>query len=157
MGWFSFYFLRTDENMQTAPTQLTSLWCPSGVPFRLSHLSCKYTSWLFVSMLNAFSEKLCSDHWGRLSYLSLLFFGTLHSSVYIFSFLLYLSPLFFSQLLIRPPQTTSLPFFFLGMVLIPVSCTMSWTSIHSSTGTLSDLIPWIYLVTSVYNHKILCR
>ena len=29
-----------------------------------------------------------------------------------------------------------LHFFFLGMVLIPVSCTMSWTSIHSSSGTL---------------------
>ena len=27
-------------------------------------------------------------------------------------------------------------FFFLGMVLFPVSCTMSWTSIHSSSGTL---------------------
>ena len=30
-----------------------------------------------------------------------------------------------------------LHFFLLGMVLIPVSCTMSWTSIHSSSGTLS--------------------
>ena len=30
-----------------------------------------------------------------------------------------------------------LPFFFLGMVLIPVSCTMSWISVHSSPGTLS--------------------
>ena len=30
-----------------------------------------------------------------------------------------------------------LHFFFLGMVLIPVSCTMSWTPIHSSSGTLS--------------------
>ena len=30
-----------------------------------------------------------------------------------------------------------LHFFFLGMVLIPVSCTMSRTSIHSSSGTLS--------------------
>ena len=38
-----------------------------------------------------------------------------------------------------------LHFFFLGMVLIPVSCIMSWTSIHSSSGTLSDLIHWIYL------------
>ena len=37
-----------------------------------------------------------------------------------------------------------LHFFFLGMVLIPASCTMSWTSVHSSSGTLSDLIPWIY-------------
>ena len=27
--------------------------------------------------------------------------------------------------------------FFLGMVLIPISCTMSWTSVHSSSGTLS--------------------
>ena len=30
-----------------------------------------------------------------------------------------------------------LHFFFLGMVLITASCTMSWTSIHSSSGTLS--------------------
>ena len=30
-----------------------------------------------------------------------------------------------------------LHFFFLGMVLITVSCTMSWTSVHSSSDTLS--------------------
>ena len=30
-----------------------------------------------------------------------------------------------------------LHFFFLGMVLIPVSCTMSRTSVHSSSGNLS--------------------
>ena len=30
-----------------------------------------------------------------------------------------------------------LRFFSMGMVLIPVSCTMSWTSFHSSSGTLS--------------------
>ena len=29
-----------------------------------------------------------------------------------------------------------LRFFFLGMVLIPASCTVSWTSVHSSSGTL---------------------
>ena len=46
-----------------------------------------------------------------------------------------------------------LHFFFLGMVLIPASCTMSWTSIHSSLGTLSDLIPWIYFSLPLYNHK----
>ena len=34
-----------------------------------------------------------------------------------------------------------LHFFFLGMVLIHVSYTMSRTSIHSSTGTLSRLVP----------------
>ena len=32
-------------------------------------------------------------------------------------------------------------FFFLGMVLISVFCTVSWTSIHHSSGTLSDLVP----------------
>ena len=46
-----------------------------------------------------------------------------------------------------------LHFFFLGMVLLPVSCTMSQTSIHSSSGTLSDLIPYIYLSLPLYNHK----
>ena len=46
-----------------------------------------------------------------------------------------------------------LRFFFLGMVLIPSSCTMSQTSIHSSSGTLWDLISWIYLSLPLYNHK----
>ena len=34
-----------------------------------------------------------------------------------------------------------LNFFFLGMVLILASCTISQTSVHSSSGTLSVLIP----------------
>ena len=75
---------------------------------------------------------ICTDLWRRLSYLFLLFFGTLHSCGYIFPFLLCFSLLFFSQLFVRPPQTARL----LGMVLITVSCTMSWTSFHSSWGTL---------------------
>ena len=45
-----------------------------------------------------------------LSYLFLLFFGTLHSNGYIFPFLLCLSLLSFSQLFVRRPQTTILPF-----------------------------------------------
>ena len=32
---------------------------------------------------------LCTDYWGRLSYLSLLFFGILHSNRYIFPLLLH--------------------------------------------------------------------
>ena len=35
-----------------------------------------------------FSSISCTDHWGRLSYLSLPFFGTLHSNGYISPFLL---------------------------------------------------------------------
>ena len=46
-----------------------------------------------------------------------------------------------------------LHFFFLGMVLITTSCKMSWTSIYSFSGTLSDLIPWIYMSLPLYNHK----
>ena len=53
---------------------------------------------------------LCIDHWRRLSYLFLLFFGTLHSDAYIFPFLLCFLLLFFSQLFVRPPQTAILPF-----------------------------------------------
>ena len=46
-----------------------------------------------------------------------------------------------------------LHFFFLGMVLITASCTVSRTTIHNSSGTLSDLIPWIYLSLLLYNSK----
>ena len=74
-----------------------------------------------------------SLHWSlRKSYLSFLFFGTLHSNGYIFPFLLYFTFLFFSQLYVRPPHTAILlflHFFFFRMVLIPVSCTMSQTSL----------------------------
>ena len=99
---------------------------------------------------------LCINHWGRL-YLSFLFFGTLHLNGYIFRFLLYLLHLFFSQLFVSPPQTTILPFWisFLGMVLIPASCTVSHTSVHSSSGSLSirssplNLFVWIFISFTV--------
>ena len=53
-----------------------------------------------------------SLHWWlkRLSYLSLLFFGNLHSNRYIFSFLLCFSLPFFSQLFVRAPQIAILLF-----------------------------------------------
>ena len=93
-------------------------------------------------------------HWSpRKTFLSLLaIFGTLHSDGYIFRFLLCFSFLFFSQLFARPPQTATLPFlhfFLLEMVLI----TVLRTSIHSSSGTLSDLIPWIYFSLPLYNRR----
>ena len=46
-----------------------------------------------------------------------------------------------------------LHFFFLVMVLITSSCTMSRISVHSSWGNLSDLVPWICLSLTLYNHK----
>ena len=95
---------------------------------------------------------LCIDPGGKLSKLSLLFFATLHSNGNIFPFS-FAFLFFFSQLFVRPPQTTILPYcisFFLGMVLITASCTMSGTSVHSSSGTLSYLISSIYLSLPLY-------
>ena len=60
------------------------------------------------------------------------------------------SLLFFSQVFVRPPQTAILLFvlfFFLGMVLIPVSCTMSRTSIHSSSPIYTQP-NWFYVAFS---------
>ena len=57
-------------------------------------------------------------HWGRLSYLSLLFFGTLHSNGYIFPFLLCFW-LLFSQLFVRPPQ--------IAILLFSISFSWGWS------------------------------
>ena len=46
-----------------------------------------------------------------------------------------------------------LHFFFWGDCFDQASCTMLRISIHSSSGTLSDLIPWIYLSLPLDNHK----
>jgi len=100
---------------------------------------------------------LCTDHWGRLSYLSLLFFETLHSIRCVFPFLLCLSLLFFSQLFIRPPQTTTLRsciYFSWGWFwsLPPTQC-YEPPSIILQAFCLPDIIPCIYLSPPLYNHK----
>ena len=94
---------------------------------------------------------------GRLSYLSSLFFGTLHSDVYIFPFLLCLSLCFFSQLFIKPPQKIIWAFcisfswaWFLS--LPPVQC-HGPLSIVLQALCLSDLIPFIYLSLPLYSWK----
>ena len=94
---------------------------------------------------------LCIDHWGRLSYLSLLFFGTLNSDEYIFPFFLCLFTVICKAS--SDNHFAFLLFFFLGVVLITASCTMLYISIHISSCTLSDLIPWIYLSLPLYNCK----
>ena len=97
-----------------------------------------------------------SLHWSlRKPFLSLL--GLWNSAfrwIYPFFFLC-LSLLFFSQLFVRPPQTTILPFCisFLENGLDHCLLFNVRTSIHTSSGTLSDLIPWIYLSLPLYNCK----
>jgi len=71
-----------------------------------------------------------------------------------FSPLLFASFLFTAILsLPQPAILLFLHFFFMGIVLILVSCAMSWTSVHSSSGILSDLIPWVYLSLPLCNRK----
>ena len=99
-----------------------------------------------------------SLHWLlRKAFLSLL--GILWKSTFKWVYLSF-SPLPFASLLFTAICKVSsdscfafLHFFPLGMVLIPVSCTMPRTSVHSSSGTLSDLIPWIYLSLPLYYRK----
>ena len=61
--------------------------------------------------------------------------------LYFFAFIteesLLISPCYSLELCIQ----MGVSFFFWGMVLIPVCCIMSLTSIHSSSSTLSDLVP----------------
>ena len=103
-----------------------------------------------------FSSFLCIYHGGSLSYLSLLFFGILHSDRYSFPFLLCLYLLSFSQLFVRPPQTTILPFC--------ISLSWGWSCslplynvmnlVYSSSGTLSMRTnPLSLFVTSLYNSE----
>ena len=99
-----------------------------------------------------------SLHWSlRTAFLSLL--AILWNSAFKWVYLSF-SPLPFASLLFIAVCKASsdnrfafLHFFFLGMVLITASCTMSRTYVHSSSGTLSDRIPWIYLSLPLYSHK----
>ena len=49
---------------------------------------------------------------------------------------------------------TSLHFFFLCMVLLLVSCTMSWTSVHNSSDTLSILLTYLHIDAHVTKHGV---
>ena len=93
----------------------------------------------------------------KTSYLSLLFFGTLHSNGNIFPFLLCFSLIFFSQLFVRPPQTVILLFCISfpwgwSWSLSPVQCHEPLSIVHQAL-CLSDLVPYIYFLLPLYNHK----
>ena len=93
-------------------------------------------SFLFV----CFPLFLCIDHLRQLSYLSLLFSETMHSFGYIFPFLF--CPILFSAICKASSDNhfAFLLFFFFGMVSVTTTCTMLQVSVHSSSGTLPDLI-----------------
>ena len=92
-------------------------------------------SWRYICSFPFYCFLLFSLHWSlRKAFLS--FLAILWNSAFF--------PLPFTSLLFTVICKASLDnhfaflhFFFLGMVLITTSCTMSWTSTHSSSGTLS--------------------
>ena len=110
--------------------------CSLGISNFLEEISSLSHSIVFLYFFALIAEK---------AFLSLL--AILWNSAFKWVYLSF-SPLFFaSRLFIAICKASSdshfafLHFFFLGMVLIPVSCTMSRTAVHSSSGTLSDLLP----------------
>ena len=111
--------------------------CPSPTPGVHSNWSLVFPILLSSSV---------SLHWLlRKAFLSLL--GILWNSAFRCLYLSF-SPLLFASLLFTAICKASpdshfafFHFFSMGMVLIPVSCTMSRTSVHSSSGTLSNLVP----------------
>ena len=79
---------------------------------------------------------------------------------YIFPLLLCLSLLFFSQLFVRPPQVTILPFWISfswgwSWSLTPAQCHKPPSIVLQALFRhyLSHLIPWIYLSLPLYNRK----
>ena len=111
-----------------------------------------------ISILSHSIVSSISLHWSlRKAFLSLL--AILWNSEFKWVYLSF-SPLPLASLLFSAICKASwdnhfafLYFFFLGIVLNTGSCTMSRTSVHSSSGSLSNLIPWIYFTLPLYNHK----
>ena len=99
------------------PLQFSCLENPKNSMKNVPLISLIFLKRSLVFPILLFSSISCINLLGRLYYLSLIFFGTLHSDGYILPLLLCLSLLLFYQLFVRPPQTTILPFFaflFLG-------------------------------------------
>ena len=99
-----------------------------------------------------------SLHWSsEKAFLSLLalFWNSAFRWAYLFFSPLPLASLHFSAICKASSNNyfTFFHFFFLGMVLITASCIVLQTFFHSSSGTLSGLIPWIYLSLPLFNHK----
>ena len=107
-------------------------------------------SLIFLKRSLVFPNLLFSSialHWSLkkafLSLLAILWNSAFRCLYHSFSPLLFTSLLFTAICKASPDSHFAfLHFFFLGMVLIPVSCTVSRTSVHSSSALcLSDLVP----------------
>ena len=97
---------------------------------------------VFLILLFSCFFALIAEEGFLLSLLAILWKSAFRCLYLSFSSLLFTSLLFTAICKASPDSYFAfLHFFSLGMVLIPVSCTMSRTSVHSSSGILSNLVP----------------
>ena len=133
-------------------------WSPLPPPDPSRSSQCTRSEHLSHAVFPLLLFSSISLHWSlRKASLSLL--AILWNSSFKWVYLSY-SPLPLTSLLLSAICKASsddhfafLHFFFFGMVLITAFSTVSWTSLRSSSSTLSDLISWIYLSFPLYNHK----
>ena len=124
-------------------------------------MKCSLVSLIFLKRSLVFPILLFSSislHWSlRKAFLSLLaiLWNSAFKWVYLPSYPLPFTSLLFTAICKASSDShfALLHFFFLGMVLITASYTISWTAAHSSSGTLSELIPSIYFSLPLYNYK----
>ena len=119
--------------------------CFLGISNFLEEISSLSPSIVFLYFFALITEQ------GFLSLLAILWIFEFKSVYLSFSPFLLASLLFTAIYKASDNHFVFLHFFFWGMVLIPVSCTMSQISVHSSSGTLSDLAPLIYFSLPLYN------
>ena len=111
--------------------------CSLGISHFLEEISSLSHS---VAFLHFFA--LIAEEGFLISLLAILWNSAFRCLYLCFSPLLFTSLLFTAICKVSPDSHFAfLHFFSIGMVLIPVSCTMSRTSFHSSSGTLSDRGP----------------
>ena len=105
-------------------------------------------SLVFPILLFSSSSLHCSLRKAFLSLLAILWNSEFRWVYLSFSPLPFISLLFWAICKApRDNQFAFLHFFFLGMVLITAFCTMLWTFVHSSSGTLSRSNPLNLFVT----------
>ena len=116
----------------------------------------------FLEEISSLSIPLFSSvslHWSlrkaSLSLLAILWNSALKGIYISFSPLSFAS--FLSQLFVRPPQTTVLPFCISlpwgwSWSLPPIQCHRPLSIVHQAL-CLSDIILWTYLSLPLYNHK----
>ena len=146
---FPLFALITEEGFLISPCYSLELCIQMFISF-LSFFAFSFSS--FLSYLQGLLRHLFCFlhflylHWSLkkafLSLLAILWNSAFRCLYLSFSPLLSASLLFTAICKASPDSHFAfLHFFSMRMVLIPISCTMSQTSVHSSSGTLSDLGP----------------